>query len=493
MSIKVKKLVLKVPSFYNSEAMKKWIELFRSFYNRYCIFSLILLFSFFYSTISIIKYIHFQTGLDLAIYVQTFWNYTHFHLPYVTLHPTYGDIVFADHFTPSLFLLTPLYALLPDPKTLLVFQSLFFCIGAYPIFKFAKKTLKSTTLSLALSFVFLVSFSAQNPLTFDFHPNVFAASFLPWIFWTLFERRWKTFLVLCFLSIGGNEDMSLYLAGTGLYLVLSRLNRKIGIFVLCASVLYFLFITQVVMPALVHNTVKDYSNLKYSINPFEIFLGSSQKIVTTFAILENYLFTALFSGWFFLLTILHLFINFASKTDVGRENLLLHYRTYIDSISAFSSILGILFLQKRFKIFKNKKILCDLGAIFILNAVLLDLLLHLPLNSFSKSAFYFQEPWITDNNTIINKIPKDASLLTLNSLAPQTAYRQTVYYFPQHKDKVDYIVADTRPNQPAINTWASAESPTEYIRLVNEVISKKEFKIIDRSGNTILLKRIISP
>src|SRR5258708_19165855 len=91
--------------------------------NNYAIYFLILLFGALYSFIAITKYLHYQTGLDLAIYVQTFWFYTHFKLPYVTLYPTFGDLVWADHFSPSLVLLTPLYFLWKDPSALLLFQS----------------------------------------------------------------------------------------------------------------------------------------------------------------------------------------------------------------------------------------------------------------------------------------------------------------------------------------------------------------------------------
>src|SRR4051812_25966607 len=68
-----------------------------TFFEKYVIFILIFLFAALYTFIGITKYLHYQTGLDIAIYVQSMWFYTHLKLPWVTLYPTFGDLVWADH------------------------------------------------------------------------------------------------------------------------------------------------------------------------------------------------------------------------------------------------------------------------------------------------------------------------------------------------------------------------------------------------------------
>ena len=114
---------------------KKKSDIYKKFFifwDKYMIFFLIGLFGSLYSFIAITKYLHYQTGLDIAIYIQSMWFYTHFQLPYVTLYPTYGDLVWADHFGPSLILLTPFYMLWKDPRMLLILQSFIFDPGFAP-------------------------------------------------------------------------------------------------------------------------------------------------------------------------------------------------------------------------------------------------------------------------------------------------------------------------------------------------------------------------
>src|SRR3990172_12453162 len=164
-------------------------------------------FASFYSFVSLIKHWHFQTGLDLAIYNQTLWFFSHLKLPYVTLYPTFGRLVWADHFTPSLFLLTPFYALFPRAETLLILQSIFFTAGVIPLYLIAKEKTKNTLFPLIIGLAYLLFFCTQFALTFDFHAATFGAAFLPWIFYALEKNRWKTFFLLVILALGAKEDM----------------------------------------------------------------------------------------------------------------------------------------------------------------------------------------------------------------------------------------------------------------------------------------------
>ena len=282
-------------------------------WNSYAILFLIILFGSLYSFIGITKYLHFQTGLDIAIYIQSMWYYNHLQLPYVTLYPTFGDLVWADHFGPSLMLLSPFYFIWKDPRMLIIVQSFIFVSGAYPIYRFAKEKLQSNLFALSLAFVFLTYFGTQFPLTFDFHLATIAASFMAWILWAMFKNKWKTFVILCVIAAGFKEDMPLYIAAISLYLIVSRRNWKLGLIMLPLFLGYAYVVTKMIMPSLAHNAAKVFTVSFFSLDPqylFSIFFDSSIKIHTMFLVLANGLFTILLSGWFLILPLTHFLLIF---------------------------------------------------------------------------------------------------------------------------------------------------------------------------------------
>lgn len=457
------------------------------------IFLLIGFFSVLYSFIAITKYLHFQTGLDLAIYVQTFWFYTHLKLPHVTLYPTYGDLVWADHFSPSLLLLTPFYLLWKDPRTLLILQSLVLCSGAYPIYRFAKERLSHELFSLTIAVVYLTSFALQFPVTFDFHMATMAASFLPWILWCLFTERWLLFAVLSIVGMGFKEDMPIYIAILSFYMFITKRNRKMALLLFILSTGYIILVTQYLMPQMAHEATKIYSIPPIPKNPyslFRLFTDSSIKTTTLFFTNINSLFLPLFSGSFILLPIVHFFINFANPSFPERWGLYMHYRSYLASIMAFGSILGILnLIRQKPQFFRKTQTLTILSFLLLGNAVVLDVLLHLPLNTLLKKQFYYQETWIHDNNEVIKRIPPSAYLLTTNHLFPQLAYRQHIYQYPHNLALAEYILFDTRKNQPVINYWLTAGTEEQFQNQIKKLLASHTFILDYESHEAVLLKR----
>jgi len=461
--------------------------------NTYAIFFLILLFGSLYSFIAITKYMHYQTGLDLAIYIQSMWFYTHFKLPFVTLYPTFGDLVWADHFSPSMMLFTPFYFLWKDPRMLLILQSFIFVAGAYPIYRFAKEKLVNHFLALAFPFVFLTYFGVQFPLTFDFHVGTMAASFMAWIFWAIHKEKWKTVVILCVIASGFKEDMPLYVAAFSLYLICTRRNWKLGFVMLPLSLGYAYLVTKQIMPSLAHNAAKTFSLSYFTLRPdylWSVFFNSSIKLQTMLFSFGDVLFLPFLSGVFLLLPFAHFFVNFSNPDFPGRWGIYLHYRGYSASLMLYGAILGYTFLMRRKPtIFAVSKAKIILGVLLITNALLFDVLLHLPLNVLGKQQFYYQESWIHDNDEVIKRIPADAYVLTINNLAPQVAFRKNIFYYPQNIEKADYIFVDMHPNQPIVNFWLTALTQKEFVSSIDALLASKNFVVSYKSHDALLLSR----
>ncbi len=460
---------------------------------KYGIWFLIIFFSFIYSFVAVIKHNHFQTGLDFGIYVQTFWSYINLKLPRVTFYPTYGDLVWADHFTPSLILMAPIYYLWSDPKILLILQSVLFVFGGYPIYLLAKERLKSFYLSFALVFGYLVFLGTQFALTFDFHTATYTAIFLPWLFYFLFKGNWKLLFFLTVLVMGTKEDAPLLLAAIAFYLMISKKNTKLGFFLLILNLSYFFLVTKVIMPKLSVFSAKVFDTPELPKNLWQwavVLFDSPLKTRTMFLTLASFLFLPLLSGWFFIVAIAHFLINFISSQFSGRWDIFLHYRVHLSSILSFGTILGIEKLKslKFVKIRKNILFL-TIPSFIIVVSLIMDWYLHLPLNTLFKKQFYAYETWMSDNEEVIKRIPKEAYLLTQNNLAPHVANREHLYYYPKNLDKADFIFLDLHKNQPIINTWLGGTVETLQ-REVSQLLLRKTFVVYYQKGDAILLQTI---
>lgn len=480
------------------------------YFQRYLIFFIIVLFSFTYSFIGIVKYNHFQTGLDLAIYVQQYYFYLHARLPHVTLWPTLGDLVWADHMSPSLILLTPFYYFWHDPRVLLIVQPFIYLSGAFAVWDIAKKRTGSLFFAYSLALVFCLFFGVQFPLTFDFHEATMGAATIAWVLWALDKQKWISFAIFSVIGMGFKEDMPLYIFAIGIYLIIARINWKVGLLSSLFSLSYFLLITQILMPSFHHIGVKTESTSFFSFNPlylYKTFFDSPIKIQTIFLCFSSFLFVPFLSGWFILIAFAHFLINFADPHFPGRWGIYLHYRGYVAGILSFGFIYGYERLEKWLpKVFTRQTGKISVSCLLLLMGIFMDIALHLPLNILVKKQFYYTEQWIRDNNTVINKLPAEGVLLTQNSLAPQVAFRQYVYYFPEHLYDAKYILLDLHKDRmhESINFWLSdyfryhEVNPTLYRvkgnesnvqALVSYLIQNKQFTVIVQAGDTELLKR----
>lgn len=464
---------------------------------------LIVLFMFLYSLISIIKHNHFQTGLDLAVYVQSMWYYTHFLIPHVTFKPINGDVVFADHFTPTLVLLAPLFRVWQDAKLFLIIQSLFFVLGAYPIYIFAKDELKHSLVAISLALTYLIFYATQYALTFDFHPATFAASFLPWIFYALFKRRWNLFIMLGLLAAGCQEDFSLYIAVLGGYLLLTGKNRRVGFLLMLSMLLYFYSVVYYVMPSFRHNfetpTATPILSL-YSLNLANIFFNSWVKIHTMLVSFGYLLFLPLLSGSFLLLPLAHFYINYAVPGLEGRWDVYLHYHSQLAAILIFASIIGYRNLIKK-NLFFETRLSKSVVAVMILSvSFFFDYQLHLPINTLAKPNFYKNEAWMGDLVLASKQVPENASVMTTQQIFPHLAFRKEIKFYNysisgedafQELAGIDYVVLDTRPNQSVGDYWYSFGNYKELEESVDTLLNQHLFYIYFQKNNALVLKRVV--
>ena len=184
----------------------------------YCLDSLILFRRFLAST------------FDLVIFDQGMSGYAHFHAP-VSLARGISDgqgahfTLLADHWSPILALLAPLYWIHDGPATLLVAQGVLFALAIPPLWAYTRRQLGSAA-AYFVCVAYALSLPVMAAVVFDFHE----VAFVPVLTAVLVERfdagrRWHGVLAAVVLLLV-KEDMGLLVAGFGCYLLLTR--RRTG-------------------------------------------------------------------------------------------------------------------------------------------------------------------------------------------------------------------------------------------------------------------------
>jgi uncharacterized membrane protein len=198
-----------------------------------------------YSLDSLLLFRRFlATTFDLVIFDQGIRGYAHFHAP-VSIARGVSDgqnahfLLLADHWSPILALLAPLYWIHDSPTTLLVAQGVLFALAIPPLWLYTRRRLGVAPAYL-VSVAYALSLPVMAAVVFDFHE----AAFVPVLTAVMVERfdaalargddppqtppapssrkarLWGVLAAVVLLLV--KEDMGLLVAGFGGYLLLTR-------------------------------------------------------------------------------------------------------------------------------------------------------------------------------------------------------------------------------------------------------------------------------
>ncbi|WP_069806571.1 DUF2079 domain-containing protein [Vulcanisaeta thermophila] len=170
-----------------------------------------------------LKYLTFHThAADLGIFAQAIASALFHHRFFyetidIAIIPRPGPLgysFFDVHFSPTLLITLPLYALYPSPLTLLVFQSVMVALGALPIYWFGRY-LGREWLGVLLAVLYLMNPLVQGANSFDFHMETLFMPLTLYMLYFLFTRRWRLYYPFLILSLGTIEfaPLPLFLMG----------------------------------------------------------------------------------------------------------------------------------------------------------------------------------------------------------------------------------------------------------------------------------------
>ncbi len=195
------------------------------------------------SIASIVRYVHFLAGYDLAIFDQAVWHYSRFEAPFSSIK---GESILGDHFHPLIAVLAPLYWIWSDPRTLLIAQSVLVAASIVPVFLFAVPRLGRAGAYL-LAGAYAAFWGSQVGVLFDFHELAFAPLLIALAILLADRRRWGRFWLVIVLLLLVKEDLSILVAFFGIYL-LSRREIRHGVALMAIGIAWYVLATSVLIP-----------------------------------------------------------------------------------------------------------------------------------------------------------------------------------------------------------------------------------------------------
>ncbi|KAM3096249.1 DUF2079 domain-containing protein [Phormidesmis sp. 146-35] len=436
---------------------------------------------------SSVRHLLFQsTALDLGYFDQAVYLISQGITPIVSF---WGYHFMGGHADWILYLVAGFYKIYPSVYWLFAIQAISLSMGALPVWHLARQAGLTRSQAQTIALTYLLYPLLFNLNLFDFHPEVIALPLILTSVWAARSDRVGWFTVCIILSLGCRDALSLTVAAMGFWLLVFEKKRKCGAIALLLGSIWFVLVTQVVIPSFRPGGVESVARYGYLgaslpeviqnlfLKPWLI-LGKIFSIDTLF-----YLFLLLIPiAWG--LSLRHLaplvaalptlVINILSELELQRD--LLHQYSL--------PVLPVLMLSVISAMAANKFWIKPLRAI-----VLWSLVAFLALAKYGFFAGKYLDRLDTWQATraAIAQVTTKGAVLTTSYIAPHLTHRPLLEYTkliapPAQVDSFDYVLLNLQ--HPG---WASS------LELANQVLqltqSNSQFRLKYQRDRVYLFER----
>lgn len=425
---------------------------------------------------------------DLGIVDQALWNTLHgapLHQTIcdrVTDNNCLGDISrLAIHFEPIMFPLSLLYLIAPSPKTLQFAQALIVASGAFPAFWLAMRRLRSPFAGIVFAAAYLLFPSLQAAVTDDFHAVTLSAAFLLFALYFMLSRNNIGLIIACLLALSTKEEIPLDVALIGLSIVVLQRRARLGWELVALAAVWLvaeLAIMHLASPLGQSPTVARYSQfgdspgqvalyvLTHPVQVVRDYIFSPDRIVYLRTLLAPLAYLPLFAPLTLLIAVPALAINMLSSYAPMYSGIYQYNAEIVPVliVAAIEGVAALAGLGARAGAWVRPRLSAHMlrwpqwqrwAARFPLQRALMVALTLLVLlfalraqrdHGYTSLTKGFTWPVVTAHarlaDTIIARIPPDASVSAQTDLVPHLSQRRHIYLFPDHMQDADYVFLD---------------------------------------------------
>ncbi len=473
---------------------------------------IVLVFSIVYSVLAIMRHVSLHSeAADLGIFTQEIYKYAHFQGIFNTIK---GQNIFADHFSPFLMLLAPLWWLWPSASMLLVVQAVALSFGAWVVYYIAIKMLNDRLIAWCLAVAFVLAPSIQAPVAADFHEIIFVPAALLLLFYFQQRQKWLGYWIIFALALLIKENVATYLIAWSLFYGFTSHRWKQAWIGIGVSAVYFLIVLKGVIPHYTAGAAYQYLNMgPLGSTPGEIIKNSlihPQLLVHQFFHFDTAqhpgfapdlkIFTqvSLLAVFGFLPILAPLALIFAAPMLIEQFlldfpyhwGLTFHYSTPITVVLVIATLFGL----ARFG--SNRKLQQILAVFILVSSIAYSLQQRTFITDIFRRSTYQVTTAEHEAVQVAGRIPANASVATNSSLLPHIAGRNDIIRWPGYYGEDGAIGFKNKPlvQDYAIISFAGSHwiwKPEEVVAQMDAIIHAPGYGLIDISddGQTVLVKR----
>ena len=476
----------------------------------------LIFFGLIYCSISLVNHYCFRTyAWDLGLFNNSVYDYSYFRFNDCMLllpaHEHFKNYL-ADHFSIFPMLVSPLMWLFGS-YTLLIVQITGILFGGIGIYRVVKLRFEESTYLPLLAIIhFFTIWGIYSALSFDYHDNVMAAMFVPWLFYFFTQKKFGMALLFFLLILSCKENMALWAGFISLGLLAmfwkDISQRKAAAVFALFSFIYFALVIKVLIPSLNIEKGNEYFHFNYNAlgkNFSEAFVTIFTKPVYTIKLL---------------------FLNQYSDRGVDDLKLNLHYLVLLSGGAfliykpQFLIMLIPIFAQKLFNnewpkwgpggqysiefvpiltmaffYSINPAIHIFISRIVAVLGICLSIIATMkvmdgygdPYCPKDRIRFYKMEHYSRNFNVRevhrkLQLIPKDAFVSAQTSLVPHLALRDTIYQFP-YIGSANYIAL---LKQDANKYPLGGE---DFIKQINQLKKSPEWETVSEDSNVLIFRK----
>lgn len=473
---------------YWMNSLQKLLHRFSSFFEvhgRIIGFFLCTLFFLASSVVSLNRYWQYDVFYyDFGIFDQAIWSVSRFQPPIIDHLAVGHRWIFADHFSPGIFLLSPLYWVTDKQEILLLAQAAAVALSGLFLYLTSVRVLKTNTFSLVILGSYFLFIGVQNAVITDFHEVTVMSLPLMMTFWAIAGER-KILFFLSFLSmLVFKESTFLIGIGIGIFMLLIYPRwRNVALISIALSCAWGFLAIQVIIPYFSDGIYSYSPQMPSGVGLLTGFVDDQRKLRTLWYSFSSFGFFPLFAPSMWPLLLQDLATRFLPQFSETRWGLGLHYNISTGAFLALSSVYGLRFLYKKlpYSIITAWVLLAFGIAVFYYRFTLRG-----PLALSYNPVFYRHSKDFGFLNSLVERIPKHASVMTQNNLASHLTHQQ-VYLLSESYSiiKPEYIVLDLRGNQNPNNFFPTKKLPS----LLKSVREDKNYETVYKTKEQYIYRR----
>jgi uncharacterized membrane protein len=441
--------------------------------------------------LSVLKHDSFHTrALDLAKFDQAIWNTLHGRFLFSTME---NQSILANHFSPLMALLSPLFLIWNDIRMLFLAQAIGLAVAGLFLHRIVQT--KHPQLATWFLLAFYLNPALHEVALVEVRRVTMAVPFLALALYALYTRRRVCMVVGLFLALLCKENVGLLVFMVGLYLILFERDLKWGLPVALVGLAWAVMVMLWVVPAIAQQP----GEAKELYPQLRVFCleGESYGQIVVSVLREPQMLlgrmvdkSALQALWRIFLPVGLVLPFLASDWLIiilpSMAYMLMSCLPYMHGLESWysASILPGLFAAVGVALTRLERKKARGATAWLLFTTLLGYALfsHAPLGARYEPALYQINDHHRLASQVVDAVPKDARVAVQDAYVPHLTHREQIYLFPWISTglkKIDYFLLDRQLHPYPLQ-------PDELNDVIDEMISNTSL-VIELEGDGIYL------